>query len=275
MPPPVSTALRIHPSPLAGTSHPRAPGEGLGESANSVLGKARLIVEAFEMEDDDLSLSELARRTGIAKASVHRLAGELLEWGVLERSGCSYRLGMRVFELGARVPRMRILREAVRPFMEDLHAATKETVHLAVRDGLDVLYIEKVTARGQQTRPSRVAGRMPLYCTATGKVLLAFGPPDLLPELVSHGLERITRATVVWPQLLIDQARKTRQTGVAVEREETVNGYLSVAVPLFGVSGMTIAALSVTAPTFRADVPRYSNALLAVSRKLQAAQLLN
>jgi len=77
-----------------------------------VLGKARLILEAFEVVDDDLSLSELVRRTGIAKASVHRLAAELVDWGVLERSGSSYRLGMRVVDLGARVPRDRLPREA-------------------------------------------------------------------------------------------------------------------------------------------------------------------
>src|SRR5439155_21949585 len=78
---------------------PRRYGEGLGEGANSVLGKTRLILEAFELDDTDLSLSELSRRTGISKASVHRLSHELLEWGMLERSGAEYRLGMRAFEL--------------------------------------------------------------------------------------------------------------------------------------------------------------------------------
>lgn len=253
----------------------KAPGEGLGESANSVLGKARLILEAFQIDDDDLSLSELSRRTGISKASVHRLAQELLDWGVLERSGCKYRLGMRVFELGARVPRMRILRESVRPFMEDLHLAMKETVHLAVRDGLDVLYLDKVTSRGQTTRPSRVAGRMPLHCTATGKVLLAFAPNELLEEVIDRGLARVTRSTIVWPRLLVEQVHKIRATGFATESEETVNGYLSVAVPLVGSSGMTTAALSVTAPTFRADIPRFARALTAVSHKIVELQLLN
>ena len=111
--------------------YPRPYGAGLGDGANSVLGKARLILESFELDDVDLSLSELSRRTGISKASVHRLAQELLDWGMLERSGQEYRLGMRAFELGSRVPRFRVLRDAARPFMESLHFVTKETVHLA------------------------------------------------------------------------------------------------------------------------------------------------
>src|SRR5207302_10400209 len=115
-------------------------GDGLGAGANSVLGKARLILEAFEIDELDLSLSELSRRTGISKASVHRLSQELLEWGMLERSGAEYRLGMRAFELGSRVPRFRVLRDVIRPYMEGLHHAVKETVHLVVRDGLEILY---------------------------------------------------------------------------------------------------------------------------------------
>src|SRR5882724_9240225 len=107
---------------------PRAYGDGLGRGANSVLGKARLILEAFLIDDTDLPLSELSRRTGISKASVHRLAQELLDWGMLERSGSDYRLGMRAFELGSRVPRFRVLRDTMRPYMESLHFLTKETV---------------------------------------------------------------------------------------------------------------------------------------------------
>ena len=110
--------------------------------ANSVLGKARLILEAFELDDDSLTLTEIVARTGISKATVHRLNQELLEWGMLERIGLEYRLGMRAFELGSRVPRFRVLRDAVRPYMESLHHQTREAVHLAVLDGLEVLYLE-------------------------------------------------------------------------------------------------------------------------------------
>ena len=103
-----------------------------GGGANSVLGKARLILESFELDDDSLTLTEIVARTGMSKATVHRLNQELLEWGMLERIGLEYRLGMRAFELGSRVPRFRVLRDAVRPYMESLHHQTREAVHLAV-----------------------------------------------------------------------------------------------------------------------------------------------
>src|SRR5215216_823321 len=147
-------------------SQARSYGEGLGQGANSVLGKARLILEAFEIDDIDLSLSELSRRTGVSKASVYRLGQELLDWGMLERSGTDYRLGMRAFELGARVPRFRLLRDALRPYMEHLHHSTKESVLLGVLDGLEVLYLEKIADSVQLARANRIAGRMPLHCTA-------------------------------------------------------------------------------------------------------------
>src|SRR5699024_9032436 len=226
-------------------------GEGMGHGANSVLGKARLILEAFALDDVELSLTELARRTGISKASVHRLAQELLEWGMLERSGQEYRLGMRAFELGSRVPRFRVLRDAARPFMESLHLEFKETVHLAVLDGLEVLYLEKIAASTRATQPSRIAGRMPLHCTATGKVLLAFSSSTLIEGLLQRKLERLTPSTIVAPGLLVDHLRNVKTSGFAVEREETAAGYCSVAVPVFGPNRLLLGALSITAPTFR------------------------
>ncbi|MFC5994364.1 IclR family transcriptional regulator [Pseudonocardia hispaniensis] len=236
--------------------------------ANSVLGKVQLILEAFGPDDEHLSLTEIARRSGVAKASVHRLAQELLQWGVLERRGSAYWLGMRLFEIGQRVPRQRILREAARPYMEDLYQATKETIHLAVLDGHEVLYLEKISGHGQITRPSRVAGRMPLHCTATGKVLLAFGSRALVDEVMAMPFQRVTPYTVGAPGLLLQELAKAREVGYAVEREQTRVGYLSVAIPLAGATGTTMAALSVTAPVFRADVEKYAGLLGMVSRRI-------
>ena len=254
---------------------PRPYGDGLGQGANSVLGKTRLILEAFHIDDNDLSLSELSRRTGISKASVHRLAQDLLSWGMLERSGTDYRLGMRAFELGSRVPRFRVLRDVFRPYMEQLHQNTREAVHLAVLDGLEVLYLEKIAGDPRVARPSRIAGRMPLHCTATGKVLLAYSPPALLEEVLGRPLERLTPSTTIQPGRLREQIGKVPAAGHAIEMEETAIGYCSVAVPLFGSSGLLLGALSITAPTFRAHVGQHAAALTAVSRKVAATNQIN
>lgn len=244
--------------------------------ANSVLGKARLILEAFELDDDSLTLTEIVARTGISKATVHRLNQELLEWGMLERIGLEYRLGMRAFELGSRVPRFRVLRDAVRPYMESLHHQTREAVHLAVLDGLEVLYLEKVAGAPQSARPSRIAGRLPLHSTASGKVLMAFGQTSLVEEILdSSPLQRVTPTTIVMPGVLLDQLRRVRTDGYATEIEETTAGYCSVAVPIFGASGMLLASLSLTTPVVRADLSRHAAVLRTVSQKVAAAHAIN
>jgi len=259
------------PTELDGSAY----GAGQGDGANSVLGKARLILECFSLDDVDLSLAEISRRTGISKPSVHRLNHELLEWGMLERSGRGYRLGLRAFELGSRVPRFRVLRDAIRPYMESLCFSTKETVHLGVRDGLEVLYLEKIVGTPQATKPSRIAGRMPMHATATGKVLLAHSPASVLEEVLMRGLERITPTTVVSPRQLAEQLAKVREQGYATEVEETTVGYCSVAVPVFGPTGLLLASISITAPTFRADTRQFAAALTHVSRTVVIDRSIN
>lgn len=257
------------------SSQARPYGEGLGQGANSVLGKARLILEAFHLDDVDLSLSELSRRTGISKASVHRLAQELLDWGMLERSGQEYRLGMRAFELGSRVPRFRVLRDAARPFMESLQFATKEVVTLYVRDGLELLCLEKIASGPEAAKPSRIARRAPLHCTSGGKAILAHSPRHIIEEVLSGELTRLTPTSTIAPGLLIEQLRKVRVNRYATEIEEVVHGYCSVGVPIFSSSEFLLGALSIVAPTFRADIPQLAQALLATSSRLSRSTLLN
>lgn len=243
---------------------------------SSVLGKARMILDAFDTDHSDLSLTELTRRSGgVAKATVHRLAGELVEWGgLLERAGTKYRLGLRLFELGQLVPRQRILRDAALPYMEDLLLATQETVHFAVRDGIDVLYIEKIIGHRGLNQQSRVAGRLPLYCTATGKIILAFSPQSVFDEVVEQGFTALTSRTTMSVSVLRQQTERMRKEQLAVEVEETRLGYMSVAVPVFSGPRTLAGALSVTAPTARLNVSRITGALrtagAGITRKLHA-----
>lgn len=264
-------------APIAPALHPVTPAlAAVPEPGgmNSVLGKTQLIIEAFTAEDDVLPLAELVRRTGVAKASIHRLARELVEWGVLERANGGYRLGLRLFEIGQRVHRQRILREAALPYMEDLLLAAQETVHFAIHDGLEVLYVEKLVVHRGLNKQSRVAGRLPLYCTATGKVILAFSPAPLFSEVLRQGLRPLTHKTITAPGLLRNQLERVRREKLAVEVEETRLGYMSVAVPVFSHPGTLVGALSLTAPTCRMNLARFSGALhtagLGISRTLQA-----
>ncbi|MEU2546935.1 IclR family transcriptional regulator [Streptomyces roseolus] len=239
---------------------------------NSVLGKVRPILEAFTSDDAALSLAELVRRSGAAKATVHRLAQELVTWGLLEREGCDYRLGLRLFELGQRVHRQRILREAVQPYMEDLLLITRETIHFAIHDSLDVVYLDKIFPHRGLNAESRVAGRLPLYCTGTGKAILAHSPPSLFVDVIRSGLKPLTRHTVISPGRLRAQLDLIREEGIALESEEIRLGYASLAVPVFTGGTTLVGALSITAPTYRMDAAGHATALrtaaLGIGRSL-------
>lgn len=242
-----------------------------GEQLKSVLGKVRLILEAFSLEEAELSLSELVRHTGLAKATVHRLCHELLEWGMLDRSGTRYRLGLRLFEIGQRVALQRIMRDAARGFMEDLlRDPSIHAVHLAVPSGLEVLYIEKLTGHGRVS-PSYIAGRMPLHCTATGRAILAYSGARLLEEVIAAGLHRRTAHTCGSSAQLRRELARVGTEGIATETEEVRLGYMSIAVPLFAGSGTVVGALSVTMPTVRANLGRVSVALRAAGTAVNRA----
>ncbi len=244
--------------------------------ADTAMGKVRMVLEAFTADDVDLSLADLARRTGLPKATVHRLCQELAAWGALERVAVRYRLGLRLWELGQRVPRQRVFREAALPYLENLLLVTRETVHAAVLDGREAVYIERLSGRASaSSAPSRMGGRMDLHATATGKCLLAHSSSDFVEQVLASELPAHTPHTVVAPELLRRQLAHVRRNGFAVERSEVRVGYLSVAAPVFGVGGVVVGAISVTAPTARATAaalaPTVRAAAAGVSRSLGGA----
>ncbi|MEU5879810.1 IclR family transcriptional regulator [Spirillospora sp. NPDC047279] len=230
------------------------PGERRGSEepgTDTVLGKITAILFAFTSEDHSVGFAELGRRTGLAKGTLHRVVGDLTAAGLLERAGAGYRLSGKVFELGMRASVERSLLELATPFLEDLYERTHETVHLGVLDGTEVVYVAKIVGHRQATTPSRLGGRMPLYCTAIGKALLAFSPPELFGRVAEAGLARRTPRTITAPGLLRRQLERIAETGVAFEHEESAPGLVCVAAPILDPADRPIAAVSVTGPVTR------------------------
>jgi len=240
----------------------------VAEHSATVVEKIRVVMDAFGFDDAVLGISEMARRTGLPKTTVHRLAEQLVEHTFLERAGHRYQLGMRLFELGQLVPQRRRLRDTALPFLEDVYVATRDTVHLAIADGLHVLYVEKLSGHRGVDRPSRVAGRMPMHCTATGKAVLAHSAPDVFARLVSAPLDRLTPYTIVVPDVLAAELDRVRTNGFSVEREETRVGFASVAAPVFGRDGLILGALSVTGLDREIEPDRVAFAVVTAARGL-------
>jgi DNA-binding IclR family transcriptional regulator len=221
---------------------------------DTVLGKAVAILRAFRADDQTVPLAELVRRTGLHKATVHRLAGALVANQLMDRAPGGYRLSGGLFELGMRASVERSLVEVAMPFLQDLYERTHETVHLGMQEGREVVYVAKIGGHRQVRSPSRAGGRMPLHCTAIGKALLANGDAALRDDVLSNPLARLTARTIVAPGLLRAQLKTVLETGAAFEYEESQLGINCVAAPVFERDEL-IAAISITGPItrFRAD----------------------
>jgi DNA-binding IclR family transcriptional regulator len=224
----------------------------------SVLGKAQLLLGAFGAGAFQLRLTELSRRSGVPKASAYRLAQELVQWGLLERSGDNYQLGIKVFELGQRVPVIAVLRGVSRPFLVDLFATTRATITLTVLDDAHVLVLEKVAGEANVHSFAEVGSRLPASCTATGKVLLALRPEGqaVVRQYEEVGFPRATSRSAATSAVLRGQLSDVRRRGFAVELHETVTGYGSVAVPVTGHDGVVHATVSASLPANQMSVPR-------------------
>jgi IclR family transcriptional regulator, acetate operon repressor len=242
----------------------------------SLLSRAAAIVGAFDDRDPVLSLVELSRRTGLPKSTVHRIVGELVTLRVLERHDDGYRLGMWLFERGELVPGHRSLSEAALPVMEDLREATRQRIHLAVLDGVDVVYVEILGTGGLEV-VSRTGGRLPAHATGVGKAMLAYSPAATVQARIEAGLPRLTPRTISTSGGLVRELRKIRSVGMALDLEEAQLGVSCVAAPVFGADRKVAAGLSVTGVTGSVDPgtlgPAVRTAAFTLSRLLRESGL--
>jgi IclR family acetate operon transcriptional repressor len=241
---------------------------------NSVIGRAMTVLTCYGPADQGLSLTELTRRSGLAKPTVYRLLVELASWRLVERSGREWRLGMKLFELGQMVPRQRELRAAARPFLDDLHQATGNTINLAILDGAQIVYIDRLARTGSPEPPSRAGGPGLLHCTGIGKALLAYSPDSLISTIIAKGFERRTPYTIVAPGILLQQLADIRRSNIAYDREESTLGVTCVASSVLDNRGLAVAAISVSGSTTHLKGRRVETAVqtaaLRIARQLPA-----
>ncbi len=241
--------------------------------SRSVSSRVFSLLDAFTPEAPALRLVDLRDATGLPVSTVHRIAGELVELGALKKDAEGvYRIGLRMWELGSLCPQPRTLRDVSVPFLHDLYDATSENVHLAVLDGDEVLYLERVWGRRSVDVVSHVGGRSPLHATGVGKVLLAHAPRELQESVLRAGLKRYTPHTIVMPGLLLRSLQEVRASGIARCVEELSLGTISVAAPIVDHERRVVAALSVVMHTRTRTLatvePALRLAALSISREL-------
>lgn len=230
------------------------------QAGAAVASRALALIGAFDTRHRRLTLTEMARRADLPLSTAYRLVGELATWGAVTRlpSG-HYVIGRRLWDVGLLAPVQTGLREVASPFLHDLYGATLATVHLAVRDGLQALYLDRLAGHASVPVVSTIGARLPLHATGVGKVLLAYAPPEMGEEVLAN-LVRITPHTVIHAGVLRAQLARAHRDGYATTHEEMTLGACSVAVPVF--RGQEVAAaLGVVVPTLKRDRLRLVAAL--------------
>ncbi len=244
------------------------PRTATGESS---LSRAVRVLEAFTPDEPELSVTQIARRTGLHVATASRIVGQLVGHGLLSRGpDREVRVGMRMWELASRAAPTRSLRDAAMPYLEDLHAVVGHHAQLAVLDGDEVIFLERLSARDAVVNFSRIAGRLPLHISSSGVVLTAYGPPELQDRLLTRPLERWTDATVTSPDRVRELLEQVRRQGYALLAGHVHPDATGIAVPVRDGLGQVVAALSVILPNDDRAV-RAVPALLAAARGVSRA----
>ena len=243
----------LDPSTIAGRSEPAARGVSPRYRIQAIE-RAVSILNAFSPEDPELGVTELAERLGLHKSTVHRFMVNLDAAGLVERNPRTgrYRLGLRIFELGGLVMQQMNLWDEALPFLEGLVHDTGETGHLAVLDGGEAIYIERVEARRALRVPSAIGRGYPAHATNLGKVLLADLPRERVEEIVAErGLAAYTPNTITDLDQLEGELDRIRALGYAVNNEEYDEGLRCIGAPVRDHSGHVVAALGIGGPVTR------------------------
>ena len=219
-----------------------------------VLDRALAILDTLSAEGPDLSLAEISDKLGLHKSTAHRLMMVLDRHKLIERNSVNgrYRLGLKLFELGTRAVSQLDLRERARPFLEKLVLEASETVHLCILDDSEVVYLDKVEPARSVRMATSVGRRNPAHCTAVGKAIMAYQSEAQVEEIVrKQGLRAMTANTITSFAELKKELNAVRERGYAVDNEEIEEGVRCVGCVVRNFSGEPLAAISISAPSFR------------------------
>ncbi len=220
----------------------------------SSLDNALSLLDCFDEEDFELSVPELAQKLNITKSSVYRIVHTLWARDYLRKNeeNHKYSLGFKIISLGAIIRRRFNLIHEVRPYLKQLMEETGESIHLAILYENMATFIDKIESPRTMQMGSVVGARMPAYCTATGKMLLAgLSEEELEKYLQEENFQRLTHTTITDPRKLKEEIVKIRQQGYSIDNEESEEGLMCIGAPLKNNSNKTIATISVSGPKSR------------------------
>lgn len=219
----------------------------------SSVKNALRILRSFSLEEPEKKVTELASSLGLSKSTVSRLLQPLASERFVTKDPTTqkYRLGLTILHLNTIVTsHLEINREA-QPILQQLVRDIQETAHIAVLDGMDVVYINRVECQRPVQALSHIGRRNPLHCTSSGKVLLSYQEYAKTESYIEQGLARFTPNTITDPDAFRNALKTIRQQGYAISIEELREGVASIAAPIRDYTGKVVYALSVIGPVHR------------------------
>jgi DNA-binding IclR family transcriptional regulator len=241
-----------------------------------VLDRAARILDCFRLERPELRLTEITAATGLHKSTVYRLLEVMRRHHFVQfdEAAGAYRLGIRLFELGAVAMAGCGFDKYARPALEELASTTGETAHVCVLHESEIVHIAKVESSFALRIATPVGRRHPAYCTSVGKAILAHLPPEALAAYLGKTEMRpLTPKTITSPVLLKAQLRRIAEQGYAFDDEEVHEGVRGVAAPVRDYSGEVVAAITITGPTSRisrSKVPELAEKVIKAADKISS-----
>jgi IclR family pca regulon transcriptional regulator len=238
-----------------------------GPRYSQSLERGLAILGCFTSEHPVLGIADIADELGMSRSTTHRYVTTLLALGYLEQGRSrKYRLGLRVTDLGMSALNSTGLREHVHPFLEELRERVGYTIGLAVLDGSEILYVDRARSWRRAERETDLGlhpgSRMPAYCTAMGKVLLANLPDEVQRDLIAQlKLERNSPSTITSKQALRAELERIRADGYALNDQELRPGLQAIAVPIRDESREVVAAIGIAASPEAITVAELTDAL--------------
>jgi DNA-binding IclR family transcriptional regulator len=233
--------------------------------------KASEVLALFDRDHTEWGVREVAEKLHTAKSSAHDLMSSLAQVGFLQKTDDGrYRLGWRLVTMSETLLTTTELRKASRPVLEELAAQYQETIHLAVLDGTQVVYMDKLEGRqAVRVELTSLGARLYAHCSALGKVLLAYSSESEVKRIIQEtGLPRFTPNTITEEEDLFQALVKIRKQGYAYDLEEILPDLCCVGAPIYNYTGQVIAAISMSIPAyrFRRSQMEYRDAIIRTAK---------
>ncbi|MBE5252471.1 MAG: IclR family transcriptional regulator [Enterobacterales bacterium endosymbiont of Blomia tropicalis] len=232
--------------------------KNLNQAAIKSLTKVLQILECFSRRDANLTPADIAARTGLPRATTHRLVSSLRDIGLLEQNGKreTYKLGMKLFQLGNLVIQNLDLDSHARPYAAQLQLITGESTHLCIFDGAQMAFVERQEMNSTgNTMVTRIEAA-PVHCTSVGKAFLAWQPPGLIRKIIDDSLPQRTPFTLAEGPALEADLQRIRERGYSLDLQENELGVHCIGAPVRAANGQVFAAISVSGPAERLPLAR-------------------